>query len=201
MKKATILSLIFCGSLLINSCSIFNSDLEDEDFYMVENNDGRKTYRKKSSKTASSAKKTTSKSNSKMNVTLCDKDNRKLYEEIGKWYGTPYKYGGCSESGIDCSCFVGKIFLAVYGVNLNRVAADITKNTTLIDRDELREGDVVFFITNKKYVSHVGIYLKEDMFAHASSSKGVTISKLTEKYWEPRFYKGGRHNKVKTKWR
>lgn len=202
MKKNLILCILaFCGSLLVNSCSIFSSDLEDEDFYLVENNDGKKTYKKKSTKTATPKKSATPKAKGKMNVTLCDKDNRKLYDEIAKWYGTPYKYGGCSEAGIDCSCFVGKIYLAVYGINLNRVAADITKNTTLIDRDELREGDVVFFITNKKYVSHVGIYLKEDMFAHASSSKGVTISKLTEKYWEPRFYKGGRHSKVQTKWR
>ena len=201
MKGKLILCiLVFCGSLLVNSCSLFTSDLEDEDFYLVENNDGKKTY-KKGYKKQSTASKSVTKSKGKMNITLCDKDNKKLYQEIEKWYGTPYKYGGCSEAGIDCSCFVGKIYLSVYGINLNRTAADITKNITLIERDELREGDVVFFITNKKYVSHVGIYLKDDMFVHSSSSKGVTISRLSEKYWEPRFYKGGRHSKVQTKWR
>lgn len=77
---------------------------------------------------------------------------------------------------------------------------DMVKDIQIIDRKELREGDLVFFKNNGK-INHVGIYLKEDMFVHASSSKGVMISKLTEKYWDSRFYKGGRHKNVHTKWR
>jgi cell wall-associated NlpC family hydrolase len=135
-----------------------------------------------------------------MNVTLCDKDNVQLYDAIEKWYGTPYKMGGCSLTGIDCSCFTLTIYETVYGIKLNRRAMDMVKDIQLIDRKELREGDLVFFKNNGK-INHVGIYLKEDMFVHASSSKGVMISKLTESYWNSRFYKGGRHKNVRTKWR
>ncbi|MBR4804067.1 MAG: C40 family peptidase [Bacteroidales bacterium] len=193
-----------CVCLTINACTplrnFFNADLEDEDFEVTENFDGQKTYRRVPSKKKDRSVATNTGKGGKMPITVTDRDNAKLYKVIEKWYGTPYKYGGCSTSGIDCSCFVKNVFSEVYDINLNRVAADITKNVTLIERSQLREGDVVFFSNNKTAISHVGIYLKDGMFAHASSSKGVTISKLSEKYWDTRFYKGGRHAKVTTKW-
>ena len=115
--------------------------------------------------------------------------------------GTPYLYGGCSTSGVDCSCFVGKIFKSVYGANLHRTANDIQLDMAkMVSRDALREGDIVFFTNSNGKVSHVGIYLKDDLFVHSSTSNGVTISSLDNSYWKKHFYKGGRHKAVKTKY-
>lgn len=206
MKKTLkILSLSLIVSLLLASCSalrnVFTADLEDEDFEVTENFDGQKTYKRVPSKKPKKDVGTVSTTSSgKMNIKVTDKDNAALYKEIEKWYGTPYKYGGCSRSGIDCSCFVKTIYSAVYGITLNRGAADMLKDISVVERRNLCEGDIIFFANNKTSVSHVGIYLKDDMFAHASSSKGVTISRLSEKYWDVRYFKGGRHSKVKTKW-
>ncbi len=205
MKKNIKLCVyVVCVCLAISSCgplrNFFTADLEDEDFEVTENFDGHKTYKRVPKKTSKKGNSPTGTKNGKMPIAVTDKDNAKLYKVIEKWYGTPYKYGGCSSSGIDCSCFVKNVFSEVYDVNLNRVAADITKNVTLIERSQLREGDVVFFSNNKSAISHVGIYLKDGMFAHASSSKGVTISKLSEKYWDTRYFAAGRHSKVTTKW-
>ena len=179
---------------------MFTADSDYDDFSFEENFDGQKTYRRVPSKKKDRNVATSTGKSGKMPITVTDKDNAKLYKVIEKWYGTPYKYGGCSTSGIDCSCFVKSVYSEVYGVELNRVAADIVKNVSLIERSQLREGDVIFFANNKTAISHVGIYLKDGMFAHASSAMGVTISKLSEKYWDTRYYAAGRHSKVTTKW-
>lgn len=132
-------------------------------------------------------------------IVLNDKDNRSLYSAIDSWYGTPYLYGGCSTSGVDCSCFVGNIFKSVYGVTLHRTANDIQKDMSkFVGRDGLKEGDVVFFTNSNGKVSHVGIYLKDDLFVHSSTSNGVSISSLETNYWKKHFYKGGRHKSVTT---
>lgn len=132
-------------------------------------------------------------------ITLNDKDNPKLYAAIDSWYGTPYQYGGCSTSGVDCSCFVGNIFKTVYGATLHRTASDIQKDMSkFVSRNNLREGDIVFFTNSNGKVSHVGIYLKDDLFVHSSTSNGVSISSLENSYWKKHFYKGGRHKSVKT---
>ncbi len=138
-------------------------------------------------------------STSKSGIELTEKDNGDLYAAIDTWYGTPYKYGGCTTDGVDCSCFVGNVFKSVYGVTLHRTAADIQKDVKLIGRAQLREGDIVFFTNSNGKVSHVGIYLKDDMFVHSSTSRGVMVSKLSNTYWNSHFYKGGRHKSVTTK--
>ena len=119
-------------------------------------------------------------------------DNEQLYDAIQEWMGTPYRYGGTSKSGVDCSGFVGNIYSKVYGKRLHRVANDMQQDCRLITRSELREGDIVFFTNSKGRVSHVGIYLKDDMFVHSSTSRGVIISRLGDSYWSKHFYKGGR---------
>ena len=122
-------------------------------------------------------------------------DNNALYEAINSWLGVPYKYGGTDRNGIDCSAFVGTIYKQVYGVTLNRTANDMLRNVTLIAKSKLREGDIVFFTNRNGKVSHVGIYLKEGLFAHASTSNGVSVSRLDDIYWQKHFYKGGQVKK------
>lgn len=127
-----------------------------------------------------------------MGIPLSDGDNDLLYRTIAEWIGTPYRYGGTTKAGVDCSAFVGSVYMTVYGVKLHRVADDIRKDVTLIRRGELAEGDVVFFTNSKGRVSHVGIYLKEGLFAHSSTSRGVIVSRIDDGYWSKHFYGGGR---------
>lgn len=130
--------------------------------------------------------------NNALGLKCDDGDNALLYETINSWLGVPYKYGGNDRSGIDCSAFVGTVYKAVYGVALHRTANDMLRDVTLIGRNDLREGDLLFFTNSKGKVSHVGIYLKNNLFAHSSTSNGVSVSQLDNKYWQSHFYKGGR---------
>jgi cell wall-associated NlpC family hydrolase len=96
--------------------------------------------------------------------------------------------------GTDCSGFVLNIYRSVYGKTLARSSADMLRiNCRNIPRQSLREGNLVFFATNRnsRKVSHVGIYLKDGKFAHASTSKGVIISRLDEPYYRQRWISGG----------
>lgn len=122
-------------------------------------------------------------------------DNRRLYEELSRWYGAPYRYGGESPSGTDCSGMVMMVYKRVYGKRLERNSAKIySKNCRKISRGELREGDLVFFNTSKKGkgINHVGIYLKDHKFIHASSSRGVIVSNLDDDYYRRTFIAAGR---------
>ena len=119
-------------------------------------------------------------------------DNVELYEIVNEWLGVPYKYGGSDRDGIDCSAFVGIVYRKVYGINLHRTSNDMLRDVELIGRSQLREGDILFFTNSKGKVSHVGIYLKNDLFAHSSTSNGVSVSNLNDSYWQKHFYKGGR---------
>ena len=132
-----------------------------------------------------------------LGVTLTGKEDKKLIEELAKWLGTPYVYGGTSLKGTDCSGFVQSVYKIVYNINLYRSAADLVKNGELIDKKKLETGDLVFFKINSNKVSHVGIYINEGKFIHASSSKGVIVSKLSNTYYTKYFYSGGRIKNTK----
>ncbi len=193
--------LLMCSMASCNAIKKFlNTDLSDED-YIVGQLYADEFVKETPIKAQRHNVNNNSGNASKTGIELNDKDNRKLYAAIDSWYGTPYQYGGCSTSGVDCSCFVGNIFKTVYGITLNRIAADILKNMDkTVSRKNLREGDVVFFTNSKGKVSHVGIYLKDDMFVHSSTSNGVIVSSLDNSYWKSHFYKGGRHKAVTTKY-
>jgi cell wall-associated NlpC family hydrolase len=120
--------------------------------------------------------------------------NMQLYQNIDDWYGTRYKLGGTTKSGIDCSAFVQTIFLSAFGVTLPRMAKDQYKVTRRISRTELQEGDLLFFDT-RGGVSHVGIYLQNNKFVHASVS-GVMISDMFEPYYVKHFIAAGRVTKI-----
>ena len=113
----------------------------------------------------------------------------KMLMEIIKYLNVPYQYGGNSKSGIDCSAFTQNIYKNTLSVNLLRSAREQYKQGEVIsDVDELRFGDLVFFNTRENVrPGHVGIYIGDDLFAHASSKKGVTISSLNHSYYKDRF--------------
>lgn len=118
----------------------------------------------------------------------------RLYREVQTWIGVPYRYGGHSRKGTDCSGLVMEVYKNVYGKVLTHNSADIySKECNRIREKELREGDLVFFAFNKsKRINHVGIYLSDGKFAHASSSRGVIISNLDEAYYRKGFVGAGR---------
>jgi hypothetical protein len=117
--------------------------------------------------------------------------NAALYALIDDWIGTPYKVGGHTRRGVDCSGFVQNLIGAVYGSYMARTAREQRDQCSPIRKEELREGDLVFFNT-RGGISHVGMYLHNDKFVHASTSNGVIISDLKETYWARRFVTAGR---------
>jgi len=120
--------------------------------------------------------------------------NLALYRFIDKWYGTNYRMGGCDQSGIDCSGFAQKLYADVYGVDLVRTSIDQFKSCKRIKHiKDATEGDLIFFcINNKRHISHVGIYLANNYFVHASTTNGVMISNLNEDYYQSTFAGIGR---------
>ncbi|OOF57876.1 endopeptidase [Rodentibacter genomosp. 2] len=105
-----------------------------------------------------------------------DKALAGVYNE---WAGTRYRMGGSSKRGIDCSAFMQTTFLNAYGIKLPRSTAEQRYLGRKISKHELQKGDLVFFRGNH----HVGVYIGNNQFMHASSSQGVTISSLDENYW------------------
>jgi cell wall-associated NlpC family hydrolase len=120
--------------------------------------------------------------------------NRPLLEVMDKWWGTRYCFGGSTENCIDCSAFTQLVSREVFHLSLPRTAQEQYNTIELIEKDELKEGDLVFFHTRgrKSAITHVGVYLTNNKFVHASTSNGVSISDLDESYWKPRFRAGGR---------
>lgn len=121
-----------------------------------------------------------------------DAFNPSWYENIYHWLGTPYRYAGKSLKGIDCSNFVNEIYKSVFGFVAGTNSLEQYARSQRITKDELKEGDLVFFKINKKRISHVGIYLGNDRFAHSSRSKGVIVSDLKHPYYKTRFAGAGR---------
>lgn len=118
----------------------------------------------------------------------------KMFDFIETWYGTRYRYGGNDRSGIDCSAFVQTFVSAVYSLPVPRTSAAQYENSKRIGKDELQEGDLVFFRTlgRRKGVSHVGVYLRNNKFVHASTSSGVIINDINDTYYSAHYAGAGR---------
>lgn len=116
-----------------------------------------------------------------------------LLNNIEKWWGTRYCIGGTSENCIDCSGFTQAIVEGIYNFSLPRTAQNQYAATERVSYIDLRQGDLVFFHTAGRMISHVGFYLGNNKFVHASTSSGVIISDLTEPYWTDKYMGGGRY--------
>lgn len=117
----------------------------------------------------------------------------KMLREADSWIGTPYLYGGNDRKGIDCSGFVCQVFRNSVGLSLPRTSREQQKYCREVDREKIEPGDLVFFtIRGGSTVGHVGIYIGDNMFIHASSSKGVVISSLSTNYYVVNYYGSGR---------
>jgi probable lipoprotein NlpC len=109
------------------------------------------------------------------------------------WLGVPYRHAGYSKSGIDCSGFVSKIYKEVYNLDLTHSSSQmIYQMKTLVKKSELRMGDILFFRIHGKRISHVGMYLKDNKFIHASIYNGITVNDLTAPYYKKAYYIAGR---------
>jgi len=126
-----------------------------------------------------------------MGVALSTTSNVKLFQFVYDWVGTPYHFGGDSRKGIDCSGFTKELYGKVFNLTIKRNSRDIFSMVSPVRKDELQEGDLVFFKIHSRSISHVGIYLGNNKFAHASS-RGVAINSLDDGYYSRYFYKGGR---------
>jgi hypothetical protein len=114
-----------------------------------------------------------------------------LKRHYEKWRGTPYENGGMSASGIDCSGFTVLAYRDLFGLSLPRTAVEQAESGSEVARAALKTGDLVFFNTGQSK-KHVGIYLADDQFIHASLTKGVTLSSLEDSYWQEKYWQARR---------
>jgi len=116
-----------------------------------------------------------------------------LNDQLRNWRGTPYRYGGMSRGGVDCSGFVLMTFRDKFDLQLPRETRKQAELGTEIDKDDLLPGDLVFFKTGSgKSGLHVGIYDTDNQFIHASTSRGVMRSSLDNVYWRKNFWQARR---------
>lgn len=139
---------------------------------------------------ACSSKKYTVKSNAKADA-MSHLKNRQLYRFITDWTGVNYRYGGMDKRGVDCSGFAVRLQKDIYGNELPRTSrdqADVVKEKSL---SKLNEGDLIFFSFGGRTVDHVGVYLNNNYFVHASTTRGVVVDDLSIPAYQKAFVKAG----------
>lgn len=117
--------------------------------------------------------------------------NLALYKFIDEWYGVPYLYGGKTKAGVDCSDLVCILYAEVYKKTISGSANSLYESCNEVSEKNLKEGDLIFFKINTEKVGHVGVYLQNRHFVHASSHHGVIINSLDEDYYKKYFFKAG----------
>ena len=123
---------------------------------------------------------------------LTGQENALLIREVASWLGTPYRYGGSTRAGADCSGFIWSVYCDVYQENIPRTTEEMAARSQRVRQRNLREGDLVFFRIKGRKISHAGLYLGNRHFVHASTSRGVVVNSLEEDYYRRRFARGGR---------
>lgn len=125
-----------------------------------------------------------------LNVKEKDLDNEKLYRFIDTWIGVPYRNRGMDKKGVDCSGFTSLLTKDIYNKQLPRTARSMAEDVKRKFEKDLKEGDLVFDFDGQKF-SHVGVYLQNNKFVHASTSKGVIISDLKDQWYYKYFSRAG----------
>ncbi|HBO22731.1 MULTISPECIES: bifunctional murein DD-endopeptidase/murein LD-carboxypeptidase [unclassified Providencia] len=115
----------------------------------------------------------------------------KIMSQYANWKGVSYRLGGTTKNGIDCSSFVQRTFFEQFGVQLPRTTSEQESSGKGVKRNSLKAGDIVLFKTGRT-MKHVGIYIGDDKFVHASTSSGVIVSEMSNNYWSKRYYAGRR---------
>lgn len=115
----------------------------------------------------------------------------KLMDQYASWKGVRYRLGGDSRKGIDCSAFVQRTFREQFGMELPRSTYEQQETGTQVQRGKLRPGDLVLFRAGSTG-RHVGIYIGNNQFVHASTRAGVMISSMDDAYWTKRYQEGRR---------
>jgi murein DD-endopeptidase / murein LD-carboxypeptidase len=129
----------------------------------------------------------------KYNILLSPDDNIKLFSMAKRWLGTAYRWGGRSKRGVDCQGFCAVVYDTLFNITLPGGAGAQYSILEPVKKSDLQTGDLVFFKIGPRYISHVGIYLKENKFVHSSTyGVGVIISDLDEAYYKRLFFSGGR---------
>ncbi|MDR0414073.1 MAG: C40 family peptidase [Prevotellaceae bacterium] len=128
----------------------------------------------------------------KMGVPFNGTEEKALIRASAEWLGVPYRYGGQNRSGVDCSAFVRSVYREAYGITLPRSTGLIAQQAKRVKKKNLACGDLLFFTIKEKKVSHMGMYLSNNKFIHASTSKGVSIADLSDSYWSKYFSGAGR---------
>lgn len=116
---------------------------------------------------------------------------KSLHDYYTNWQGTPYRSGGMSQSGIDCSAFTYLAYRNLFTIDLPRTVSEQASKGKKIPRNALKPGDLVFFKTGF-FQKHVGIYIEDLSFMHVSTIKGVMISRLDDDYWRNKYWKSKR---------
>ena len=126
-----------------------------------------------------------------INVDKSNIQNGRLYTFIDQWVGTPYKFAGQDKDGIDCSGLVQLLEREVYNITIPRVTSQQVITIRRKYEEDLQEGDLLFFDFDGKQFSHVGVYLQNGYIVHASSTRGVIITKLHDPGLYKYFSRGG----------
>lgn len=168
-------TLLFCAILIVFGCS--SSPPEP-------------SHPQSSSRPAHSVSKPADASTSEINtkgLLTYQKIAGMLRRESSKWVGTPHKMGGTTRNGTDCSGLVGRLYRDLFQIELPRTTNQMVNSGATVKKSELKPGDLIFFhISWRK--NHVGIYLGDGEFVHASSKRGVMISNIHEAYWKKNWW-------------
>jgi cell wall-associated NlpC family hydrolase len=149
--------------------------------------ESRENDKKPDSMEVESIKKGTRDFRKERNESIRPLDQSRMMREISRYMGVPYMHGGASMEGMDCSGYTMTIYKNSVGKLLPRSSIEQSKVGKPVRHSDLKFGDLIFFNTTGEKASHVGIYLGDDLFAHASVTLGVTISSLESSYYEKRY--------------
>jgi murein DD-endopeptidase / murein LD-carboxypeptidase len=176
-KNLFVIMLCFC----VGACTI----LQQQKTVVVSGKEVAKTKPENQSGSAKEYSK-------KLGIEIDDSDNQALIKEVAEWIGTPYLYAGNTKKGVDCSGFTQQVYLKIFQKPIHRTADGVYDQSKKVKKTELQQGDLVFFKIDTPKVGHVGLYIKNGYFAHASTAKGVIINHLDETYYAKYFVGGGR---------